>query len=67
LNCFHSSIAILNQNYIRFNPFKNAIDVWAVFIDVWAVFISPLGSSAGNRTTDDAKNVDAKFSNEVCR
>jgi len=30
----------LNQNYIRFNIFKNTIDVWAVFIDVWGVFTS---------------------------
>jgi len=28
----------LNQNYIRYDIFKNAIDVWAVFIDVWGFF-----------------------------
>jgi len=43
LNCFHSSIAILNQNYSWFNIFKNAIDDWCVFIDVWAVFTLILG------------------------
>jgi len=38
LNCFHSSVAILNRNYANDLTLKNAIDVWAVFIDVWVVF-----------------------------
>lgn len=30
---FHCSIFILNQSYNGFSLFKNAIDVWVVFVD----------------------------------